>query len=75
MIKLKTEEISAMIAEVRATQEACRILNDRIQAMCPHEEWQEGFYAFAVFQQCLLCKACGKPKFGDTPEIRAVPYD
>ena len=72
---LKTEEIKAMMDEVRAAQAACRVLNDRIQAMCPHEEYEDGMYAFAVFQRCKLCKACGQPKFENSIEIKTVPHD
>jgi len=60
-ILLKTEEIRAMMDEVRAAQAACRI-----QAMCPHEEYEDGMYAFAVFQSCKLVAS---------QSLKTVPHD
>lgn len=59
---LTTKEIAAMIEEVRCTQEACRKLNERLQALCPHEEYVKGLTIVACVQEVWICKACGHAK-------------
>jgi hypothetical protein len=60
--KLSRNEVAAMIAEVRKTQEACKVLNDRLQALCPHEEYVEGLTIIACIQPILICTTCGHAK-------------
>lgn len=58
-MKLKAEEVAAMILEVRKTQEACKVLNERLQALCPHDEYVEGLTMVACIQPILMCTTCG----------------